>query len=75
MYGLVGVDYYSGSGATLAATKTNILFAWCTYFVTDGTEMLKFKSTTVDTKFPQYTYLMLTIKPQFYKTSMVAESK
>ncbi|MBV5315283.1 MAG: alginate export family protein [Prolixibacteraceae bacterium] len=52
-----------------------IQFGWCTYIVTDGTEMLKFKSTAVDTKFPQYAYLMLTIRPQFYKTPVVAESK
>jgi len=52
-----------------------VQFAWCTYMVTDGTEMLKFKSTAVDTKFPQYAYLMLTIKPQLYKTPTVAESK
>lgn len=57
------------------SAETAIQFAWCTYFVTDGTEMLKFKSTTVDTKFPQYAYLMLTIKPQLYKTPVIAESK
>ena len=34
--------------------------------------MLKFKSTSVETKFPQYAYLMLTIKPQLYKTPAVA---
>ena len=37
--------------------------------------MLKYKSTTVDTKFPQFAYLMLTIKPQLYKTPVVVKSK
>ncbi|MDP3914435.1 MAG: hypothetical protein Q8R96_11955 [Bacteroidota bacterium] len=55
--------------------ETAIQFAWCGYFVTDGTKMLKYKSTAVDTKFPQYAYLMLTIRPQFYKMPEVAESK
>ena len=48
--------------------ETTVQFAWCGYFVTDGAKMLKFKSTTTEIKFPQYAYLMLTIKPQFYKT-------
>jgi len=47
-----------------------IQLAWNTYFVTEGTKMLKFKSTDVKTKFPQYAYLMLTIRPQLYKTPM-----
>jgi hypothetical protein len=55
--------------------ETAIQFAWCGYFVTDGTQMLKYKSTTIDTKFPQYAYLMLTIKPPFYKTPLVADNK
>jgi hypothetical protein len=57
------------------SAETAIQFAWCTYFVNDGTKMLKYKSTTIDTKFPQYAYLMLTIKPQLYKTPVIAESK
>jgi len=57
------------------SAETAIQFAWCTYMMTDGAKMLKYKSTTVETKFPQYAYLMLTIKPQFYKTPVVAESK
>jgi len=57
------------------SAETAIQLAWCGYFVTDGTKMLKYKSTTVDTKFPQYAYLMLTIKPQLYKTPAVVESK
>jgi len=57
------------------SAETAVQFAWCGYFVTDGTKMLKYKSTTVDTKFPQYAYVMLTIKPQLYKTPVVAESK
>ena len=48
--------------------ETAIQFAWCGYFVTDGTRMLKYKSTNIETKFPQYAYVMLTIKPQLYKT-------
>lgn len=56
------------------SAETAIQFAWCTYFVTDGTEILKFKSVEVDTKFPLYAYLMLTIRPQFYKSPVVAVS-
>lgn len=57
------------------SAETAIQFAWCTYMMTDGAKMLKFKSTAVEHKFPQYAYLMLTIKPQLYKTTVVAESK
>ena len=57
------------------SAETAVQFAWCGYLATDGTKMLKYKSTTLDTKFPQYAYLMLTIKPQLYKTPVVAESK
>lgn len=57
------------------SAETAIQFAWCTYFETDGTKMLKYKSTAVDTRFPQYAYLMLTVRPQFYKTPIVAENK
>ncbi len=53
--------------------ETAIQFAWCGYFVNDETRMLKFKSTSVETKFPQYAYVMLTIKPQLYKTSVAAK--
>ena len=48
--------------------ETAIQFAWCTYIITEGTEMLKFKSTAVNTRFPQYAYLMLSINPRFYKS-------
>ncbi len=57
------------------SAETAVQFAWCTYLMTDGAKMLKFKSTVGDTRFSQYAYLMLTIKPQLYKTPMVAESK
>ena len=57
------------------SAETAVQLGWCTYFVTDGAKMLKYKSTTIDTKFPQYAYLMLTIKPQLYKTPVIAESK
>ncbi|HZL09331.1 MAG TPA: alginate export family protein [Prolixibacteraceae bacterium] len=53
--------------------ETAIQFAWCGYFVNDATRMLKLKSTSVETKFPQYAYIMLTIKPKFYKTPVVAK--
>jgi len=53
--------------------ESTIQFAWCGYFVNDGTKMLKYKTTTIDTKFPQYAYVMLTIKPQFYKTPVAAK--
>lgn len=53
---------------------TAVQAAWCAYFVNKGTDLLKYKKATVDTKFPQYAYLMLTIKPQFYKTPS-AETK
>lgn len=45
-----------------------VQFAWCGYFANEGTNLLKYKKTEVETKFPQYAYVMLTIKPQFYKT-------
>ena len=78
--GKVDVEKNIGSELDLVlnykfSPEAAIQFAWCTYMVTDGTEMLKFKSTSINTKFPQYAYLMLTIKPQFYKTPVVAESK
>lgn len=53
---------------------TAVQVAWCAYFANKGTDLLKYKKTTVDTKIPQYAYLMLTIKPQFYKTPS-AETK
>ncbi len=57
------------------SAETAVQFAWCTLMMTNGAKMLKFKSTANDTRFPQYTYLMLSIKPQFHKTPVVAESK
>lgn len=57
------------------SAETAVQFAWCGYFVTDGTKLLKLKSTAVDTKFPQYAYLMLTIRPQSHKSTVVVESK
>jgi hypothetical protein len=57
------------------SAETDVQFAWCTYFATDGTKMLKYKSPEVETKFPQYAYLMLTVRPQLYKTTGVAERK
>lgn len=57
------------------SAETAVQFAWCGYFVTDGTKMLKNKPVTLEAKFPQYAYVMLTIKPQFYKTPVVAENK
>jgi hypothetical protein len=76
--GTTDVEQNIGSEVDVAfnykfSPETMIQFAWCGYFVTDGTRMLKLKSTSVDTKFPQYAYLMLTIKPQLYKTPEVAE--
>jgi hypothetical protein len=78
--GKVGVEKNIGSELDMVlnykfSAEAAIQFAWCTYFVNDGTEMLKFKSTAVETKFPQYAYVMFTIKPNFYKTPVVAESK
>jgi hypothetical protein len=56
--------------------ESTIQFAWCGYLANDGTNLLKYKKTDVDTKFPQYAYVMLTIKPQFYKTpATVADTK
>lgn len=45
--------------------ETAIQLGWCTYFATDGTKLLKFKDTSTSIQFPQYAYLMLTIKPKF----------
>lgn len=57
------------------SAETAIQFAWCTYFETTGTKLMKYKSATVDTRFPQFAYVMLTIKPQLYKTPVVTEIK
>lgn len=78
--GIADIQKNIGSELDLAlnykfSAETAIQFAWCTYFVNDGTKMLKYKTTTIDTRFPQYAYLMLTIKPQLYKTPVIAESK
>lgn len=53
------------------SVATAIQFAWCGYFDNDNTNLLKFKKAEVDTKFPQFAYLMFTIKPQLYKTPVV----
>ena len=50
------------------SSVTAVQVAWCGYFANDNTNMLKFKTTKPDTKFPQFAYVMFTIKPQFYKT-------
>jgi hypothetical protein len=50
------------------SSATAIQFGWCTYFVNDNTNLLKYKKAEVDTKFPQFAFIMFTIKPQFYKT-------
>lgn len=78
--GAVEVDKNIGSELDLVLNykfsgDAAVQFGWCTYFETDGTKMLKYKSTTVDTRFPQYAYVMFTIKPQLYKTPVVAETK
>ena len=54
------------------SAATAIQFAWCGYFANDNTNLLKYKKAEVSTKFPQFAYLMFTIKPQFYKTPAVA---
>lgn len=45
--------------------ETAVQLGWCTYFVTNGTKLLKSSNTDVSYKFPQYAYVMLTIKPKF----------
>jgi hypothetical protein len=71
--GTVDVDKNIGSELDLVlnykfSAEAAVQFGWCTYFETDGTKLLKYKSTTVETRFPHYAYVMLTIKPQLYKT-------
>jgi hypothetical protein len=44
------------------STATTIQFAWCGYFANDNTNLLKFKKAEVGTKFPQFAYVMLTVK-------------
>jgi hypothetical protein len=78
--GTVDVDKNIGSELDLVlnykfSAETAVQFGWCTYFETDGTKLLKYKSTTIDTRFPQYAYVMLTIKPQLYKTPVTADTK
>lgn len=53
------------------SAATAIQFAWCGYFANDNTNLLKYKKADVSTKFPQFAYLMFTIKPQLYKTPAV----
>ena len=55
--------------------ETAIQFGWSTYFVNDETNLLKFKSTSVDTKFPQYAFLMFTIRPQFFSQKEINKEK
>ncbi len=57
------------------SAEAAVQFAWCGYLATDGTKILKYKSAAIDSKFPQYAFLMLTIKPQLYKTPVVIENK
>lgn len=57
------------------SSETAIQFAWCGYFVTDGTKIIKYKSVNIDTKFPQYAYVMLTISPQFYKSPATTDGQ
>lgn len=51
------------------SSVTAIQFAWCGYFANDNTNLLKFKTIEVNTKFPQFAYVMFTIKPQFFKSN------
>ena len=44
-------------------------FGYCMYYLSDATKAIK--NITVDNQLPQYTFLMLTIKPQFFKTPEV----
>jgi hypothetical protein len=53
------------------SAATAIQFAWCGYFANDNTNLLKYKKAEISTKFPQFAYLMFTIKPQLYKTPAV----
>jgi hypothetical protein len=39
-----------------------IQFAWCGYFANNNTNLLKFKTTDISSKFPQFAYVMLTVK-------------
>ncbi len=45
--------------------ETSLQAGWCTYFSTKGTDMLK-AQTNVAKQFPQFAYLMLTIKPKLF---------
>jgi hypothetical protein len=53
------------------SAATAIQFAWCGYFANDNTNLLKYKKAEIRTMFPQFAYLMFTIKPQLYKTPAV----
>jgi hypothetical protein len=46
--------------------ETAVQLGWSTYFVTNGTKLLKYKDTSASMQFPMYAYLMLTIKPKFF---------
>lgn len=49
--------------------EATVQLGYCSYFTTDGTRALK--KAMQDSHFPQYAYLMFSIKPQFYKTPEV----
>lgn len=47
--------------------QTSIQAGWCCYFKTDNTLFAKQITAGTSTSFPQWAYVMLTIKPTFYK--------
>ncbi len=49
--------------------ETSVQLGWATYFTSKSSEILK-KQTDVDTQFPQYAYIMLTIKPQVFSRKL-----
>ena len=69
------VNAYIGSEADLVANyklskETTIQAAYSMYF-NSGSTLKYFKMGNTNTFFPQWAYLMLTIKPQFYKSPEV----
>jgi hypothetical protein len=49
--------------------QTALQAGWCCYFKTDNTLVAKKITAGTETKFPQWAYVMLSIKPTFFNTA------
>jgi len=51
--------------------QTALQAGWCSYFTTDNTMLAKSITADAKTRTPQWAYIMLTIKPTFFTSSMI----